>query len=442
MRALDRLEAALSSLPAFRAATEEEGRGAFPEAALTASEAAEAFAAAEWEARAVTGSTRDTRYGAVWKKVRPDGLAIEDLSLDPAEAAGAEHGAFAYSTVGDTHQSWQVPQDGTARYRGGTAAVSGTGTLYTGEIDLLVRFRTQTVSGRVSKLTDERGRRWAYLGTEETTDQRLVDRESVDWISLPDMRLESKADWARAKREPAQATIFFMPGGLPPERVTATFAGHLVGRGREAGSQAAGVWSVGRDRLDSTWMAGGFGADRVATEPESRPESDLGASVETAVVSRVLGGEPLAEIRDGVLELRGARYGANLATDDPDDEAAVFRGGQRVEQTHLLALQQLVDEHGSEQVHDGRTFIEIARTDIERLRGRWCSRSRCSTARTCRSGSRSGSGSTATSGTGCSASAGWASIRPGAAGPTTSRRWRRSTTCWKRWRARRRWRLH
>ena len=369
LRALDSLAAALSSLPAFRAATEEDGRGAFPEAALTAAEAAEAFAAAEWEARALTGSTRDTRYGAVWKRVRPGALAVADLSLDPAEAAGAEHGAFAYAVTGDTHQSWQVPRDGTARYKGGTAAVSGAGTLYRGEIELLVRFRTQTVSGRISNLRDGRGRRWAYLGTESAIDQRLVDRESVDWIGLPDMRLETKADWARAKREPAEATIFFLPGGLPPERVPATFAGHLVGRGREAGSQAVGVWSVGEDRLDSTWMAGGFGADRVETEPESRPGSDLGASVRTAVVPRGSGGDPLAEIRDGVLEVRGIQYGANPATDDPDDEAPHLRDGQRVVQAHLLGLQQLVDEQGSERVHDGRTFIETARADIERLRG-------------------------------------------------------------------------
>ena len=369
LRAFDRLAAALSSVSAFREATKEDGRGLFPEAALTAAEAAEGFAAAEWEAKAVMGATRDTRYGAVWKRVRPDGLAVEDLSLDPAEAAGAEHGAFAYAVTGDTHQSWQVPQEGTARYKGGTAAVSGTGTLYRGEIELLVRFRTQTVSGRISKLRDERGRRWAYLRTEETTGQWLFDRDSVDWISLPDMRLETKADWARAKREPVQATIFFVPGGLPAERVSATFAGHLVGRGREAGSQAVGVWSVGEDRLDSTWMAGGFGADRVETGPESRPESDLGTSALTAVLPRGADGDRLAEIRDGVLELRGTKYGANLMTDDPDDEAAVFRGGRRVVQTHLIGLHRLFDEQGSEQVHDGRTFIEVARRQIERLRG-------------------------------------------------------------------------
>lgn len=368
LRALDRLAAALSSLPAFRAATEEDGRGAFPEAALSAAEAAEAFAAAEWEARAVMGSTQYTRYGAVRKRARPGGLAVADLSLNPVEAAGAEHGAFAYSVTGDTHQSWQVPQEGTARYRGGTAAVSGSGTLYTGEIDLLVRFRTQTVTGRISNLRDEHGRRWAYGRTEETFDQRLLDRESVDWIRLPEMRLETKADWARAKREPVEATIFYLPGGWPPERVPASFAGHLVGRGREAGSQAVGVWSVGEDPLDSTWMAGGFGADRVEIGPESRPESDLGTRVETAVVP-LDAGEALAEIRDGVLELRGTQYGPLLGTDDPDDEAAVSRDGQRVVQTHLLSLAQLFDAQGAEQVHDGRMYIEIARAEIERLRG-------------------------------------------------------------------------
>ena len=394
LRAFDQLAAALSSLPAFRAATGEDGRGRFPEAALTAREAAEAYAASEWEAQAVMGSTGDTRYGAVRKRVRPGGVAVADPTLDPGDAADAlreqlglaadeplpaegplpEHGAFAYSTIGDTHQSWQVPQDGTARYRGGTAAVSGTGTLYTGEIELLVRFRTQTVSGWITKLTDGRGRRWAYGRTEETVSQALLDRDSVEWISLPDMRLEAKADWARAKRDPEatrepEATIFYTPGGLPPERVPATFAGHLVGRGREAGSQAVGVWSVGEDRLDSTWMAGGFGADRVATRPEPRPAADRGMSVETALVPEGAGGGPAAEIRDGILELRGTQYGAHLGTDDPDDEAAVVRNGGTVVQTHLLGLPELFDRQGSEQVHNGRVFVDIARAEIRRLRG-------------------------------------------------------------------------
>ena len=114
----------------------------------------------------------------------------------------------------------------------------------TGEIELLVRFRTQTVSGRISKLTDARGWRWAYGRTGETIDQRLFDRDSVEWISLPDTRLETRADWARAKREPV-ATIFYIPGGLPPERVPATFVGHLVSRGREADAREA--W----DRVES-----------------------------------------------------------------------------------------------------------------------------------------------------------------------------------------------
>ena len=363
LRAFARLAEALSSLPAFRAATEEDGRGAFPEAALTASKAAEVFGAAEWEAKAVMGSTQDTRYGAVRKRARPDGVAVADASLDPEIAAGAEHGAFAYSVTGDTHQSWLIPHEGTARYRGGTAAVSGTGALYTGEIELLVRFRTQTVSGWISNLADERGRRWAYGRSGEEIDQGLFDRDSIDWIALPAMRLETKADWARAKREPAMATLFYLPGGRPPEQVPASFAGHLVGRGRESGSQAVGVWSVGEDRLDSTWMAGGFGADRLPTRPDARPEADRGASVEAAVAP------PAAEIRDGILELRGSQYGANLATDDPDDGGAVSRNGERVAQKHLLGLHDLYDRRGSEQVHDGRTFVEIARAEIKRLRG-------------------------------------------------------------------------
>ena len=149
----------------------------------------------------------------------------------------------------------------------------------------------------------------------------------------------------------------------------ATFRGHLVGRGREAGGQAVGVWSVGENRLDSTWMAGGFGADRVATRPDPRPEADRGTSVETAVVPQGADGDPAAGIRDRILELRGPQYGADLRTVDPDDEGVVVRNGEPVVQTHVLALHEVYDRQGSEQVHDGPTLVEIARTEIERLRG-------------------------------------------------------------------------
>ena len=370
LRALDGLAEALASRSAFREATAEDGRGVFSEAALTADEADEAFGGVKWEAVAVMGATRDTRYGAVRKRTRPDGLAVGDLSLDPDEAAGAEHGAFAYSTIGDTHQTRHVPHNGTARYRGGTAAVSGTGTLYTGEIDLLVRFRTQTVSGQITRLRDAEGRPWAYGRTGEEIDRRLFDRAAVGRIVLPDARLETKADWRRAKREPGEALVFYEFRARGPETVPATFAGHLVGRGRQAGNQAVGVWSVGEDRLDSTYIAGGFGADRVAaSQPESRPASDEGGRVATAVLPRGAGPGPFqAEIADGVLELRGPRYGANLATLDPDDEAVALEGGVSAVQTHRLALDELFSQQDSEQIYDGKRFVELAYAEIERLR--------------------------------------------------------------------------
>ena len=369
LRAFDRLAEALSTAWAFRDATAEGGRGAFSEAELSASEAAEAFGAAEWEAMAVLGATPDTRYGAVWKRKRPDGLAVGELSLDPDEAAGAEHGAFAYSTIGDTHQSWHVPHNGTARYQGGTAAVSGTGTLYTGEIDLLVRFRTQTVSGQISGLRDVEGRPWAYGRTGEEFDRRLFDRAAVDRIALPDARLGTRADWARAKREPGEARVYYRSGARGPESVPATFAGHLVGRGGQAGSQAVGVWSVGEDRLDPTYIAGGFGAERVASRPEPRPGSDLGGSVSTAVLSSASDPGPfVTEIKDGILVLRGPRYGANLLTLDPDDEVQAIEGGARAVQEHRLALDELFARQGSEQIYDGERFVDLAHAEIERLR--------------------------------------------------------------------------
>ncbi len=245
--ALQAVEGAMSSGTAFEEATAEGQRGLFGEAALDPGEAAEVFGAFEWTAKAVLGATGGTRYGAAQKMVRRDGIAAASFVLD---AAGAEFGAFAYSTVADTPHTGDISHAGTAGYAGGVAAVSGAGTLYTGEIELLVNFTRETVRGVVSNLADAEGQPWWY------------QLQGVDQIVLPDARLQPRAIWSRTGRLEAGAQIQYRSLISSPVFVTSTFTGHLLGRGEVAGSEAVGVWSVGEESPRASYLVGGFGATR------------------------------------------------------------------------------------------------------------------------------------------------------------------------------------
>ena len=245
--ALQAVESAMSGPTAFAEATAEGQQGLFREAALGPGEAAEVFGALEWTAQAVLGAAGGTRYGAAQKVVRRDGIAAASLVLD---AADAEFGAFAYSTVADTLRTGDVSHAGTAGYAGGVAAVSGSGKLYTGEIELLVNFDHETVMGVVSNLADTEGQPW------------LHQLQEVDRIILPRARLGTRAVWAGKGSLEAGAQILHRSLRPSPLFVTSTFHGHLLGRGEAAGSEAVGVWSVGEEARLASYLAGGFGATR------------------------------------------------------------------------------------------------------------------------------------------------------------------------------------
>ena len=245
--ALQAVEAAMSSGTAFKEATAEGQQGLFGEAALGSDKAAEVFGAFEWTSKAVLVADGGTRYGAVQKMVRREGIAAASLVLD---AVGADVGAFAYSTVADTALTGDVSHSGTAGYAGGVAAVSGFGTLYTGEIELLVNFNHGTVSGLVWNLADSEGQPWWH------------QLQEVDRIVLPDARLGARAFWAHTGSLEAGAQILYRSLIRSPVFVTSTFQGHLLGRDEEAGSEAVGVWSVGEEARWGTYLAGGFGVTR------------------------------------------------------------------------------------------------------------------------------------------------------------------------------------
>ncbi len=252
-------------------------------------------------------------------------------------------GAFAYSVDSQAGRTRFVQTSGNAYYRGGTKAVSGDGELYTGGIELEVRFRTSEVSGLV-------------------TDLRSVDDDAL-WkfgfadvanIVLPDADLSHLASWNTADSDSGQPTMaqLLYPvriGSPGPTSVPATFAGLLIGTGLEAGMHATGTWSVGDAADDlSSYLAGAFGAERDPDQGTNQPNPASPEAVEAMVL---LGG---AKINEGVLDLTfdGER------DFDVDGEVDSVEAGL----ADLLALK------GQSHVSTGATHVDIARKQVSKIR--------------------------------------------------------------------------
>ena len=144
---LDDILAALASLQAFTAATAEDGDGVFEEAELSTDKAEAAFDQVMSSAAASFGATGSTRYGTFVKKTAPDAVTDLKYKYDAKGSTGAL-GAFSYSTLQETlRTSHIVSTTGNAYYTGGTHALSNVGDVYTGQIDVQVRFSSKKVSG-------------------------------------------------------------------------------------------------------------------------------------------------------------------------------------------------------------------------------------------------------------------------------------------------------
>ena len=346
--AFDALIAALSSEAVFKAATAGKGGGVFEGAGLSATEAARTFRAVQSQAMAVLGVLGETRYGALWSKSRESGNAVDDVGFDDEDA---ELGAFAYSTTASPAWTRLVATTGTARYEGATLAVSGDGTFYEGDIELAVYFGTRKLNAVISNLTDAQGKPWSY------------QYGNVGSIILPDAQLKSNADWSFQVRSTDRARISYPGGFVRPTTVQSTFDGHLVGTGPNAGSQAVGVWSVGDQSSQAGYLAGGFGAQRVGDREDPKPPTDQGAGTGTTVVREG------TEILNGILTLRGTRYGPNLGTPGiPDDEIQLLDGGSRIEEVHQVGLEDLFLRQGAERLYSSMKQVDLAREQIGGLR--------------------------------------------------------------------------
>ena len=331
---IDDILDALSSEDAFVAATAADGGGVFESQELGASAAMDTFNRVTWSATATMGSTGATRYGTAIRKSTTN--ARTDLSTE-------EYGAFSYSTMSETVRTAQAAAQsltGIASYTGGTEAIDGDGTTYSGTMDLQVRFSANTVSGVVKNLESADGLAWEH------------NFAPVDRIVLDDATLLRNATWNNTAG--TDATVFYTAeSGLlrPITGLTNTFRGILLGTGADAGSQANGLWSLNASG-STNYLTGGFGVEHVGDTSRPLPGGDEGGvsnatlmtttdrTTETpAIVS------PTVSVADGKLTVKVHRYGWADLVDDADN---------------ILTYQGLTDA-------DGENVLATAEFDLEAL---------------------------------------------------------------------------
>ena len=222
------------------------------------------------------GWTAATRYGAYSKQERSE--ASRPLSF-PSGTEGI--GAFAYSPLEPT-RTRDLPGSGEALYLGETIVASreSSQAIYTGNIELRVRFASRQVTALVSDLQDVTGRPWRYF------------LQEVDTIHLPAARLDS-SDGSFEPASRSTATVSFNPAAVrfSPRSLSSEFEGRFVGRGADAGQSAIGTWNI--TSRGNVILAGGFGVESQGTStrppPVVRPVNptpDLGEVAETWLVAR------------------------------------------------------------------------------------------------------------------------------------------------------------
>ena len=242
--------AALSTSSAFRDAVDD---GIFSGSyRVDVDDSDDTFFAVRRSTRLGFGWTSSTRYGAYSKRDRTS------ISRALNFAPGTEGiGAFGYSPL-ETTRTRDLPSSGVASYFGETIAASAdvNQTIYSGEIEIHVRFASRRVSALVTNLQDAGGRPWRY------------SLRDVDSINLPSATLHaSNGSFEVASSRTASISFFPPYGGSAARSLRAEFDGRFVGRGEAAGKSAIGTWSLTSG--SAVILAGGFGVD--TTSAPSRP---------------------------------------------------------------------------------------------------------------------------------------------------------------------------
>ena len=356
---IDDILDALSSEAAFVAATAEDGDGVFESQALGAGGAADAFNRAMWSASATMGMTGSTRYGTALRKTSDNAKKGADTD---------DYGAFSYATMEQTLRTADaaaVSLTGIASYSGGTRAVSKSGDTYSGMMELQVRFKANSVSGVVSGLEDSDGLPWQH---------NFAD---VDRIVLDDATLLRNATWNNAAARTGQdARIFYTANsGLlrPVGNVENTFAGILLGRGADAGSEANGTWSVGTVG-GSGYLTGGFGVMHVADTARPIPSGDDGSAATAMLFSmapdtNAAANMTTASIADGTLTVKQRSYGwaGRVGTTAPTYQALGATGDETLI-TAKFDLAALAGNNGAQIAMNGAKWVDTVISTLTRER--------------------------------------------------------------------------
>ena len=268
--AFDALLEALDSEAAFTAATAASGGGVFEFAELGASAAARTFNATKWTAEAVFSALGNTRFGAAKRRERNNAKASGyNADLDQIQV-------FAWSTTDLLRRASEVQAAGNAYYTGRTHAADSDGNLYSGDMELSVRFARLQVDGLVRNLATADGDRWEY---------GVLDGE-VENIYLPTAAMDRQGMF-RVSGGDARVSFDRRAAGAREETITARagFRGRLLGRGETAGTEAIGTWQIANEGEDAGVMvAGAFGVQRGEDRPDpSQPLVDDLKAAETAL---------------------------------------------------------------------------------------------------------------------------------------------------------------
>ncbi len=349
---IDDLIEALTSAEELAAALGDDGA---LENVAKAGDAAKIFAATKTESTVTYGMHGNTRYGTITRKERKDAVAPAKYSV--SDKLG-ERGAFAFGVTDETARARYVQTKGTARYEGQTLAVSGGDKQYAGDIEISINFTAEKVDGLITNLMTAEGESWEYLFGE------------VDSIVLPKADLNTQGMWALAGK--ADINFGRRAGSYRPQEVASTFEGRLLGGNTapEAGSEVVGVWSVGAGvktnsnagTEDASYLAGGFGANRVADEPVRRPSVDDGTAV-----SAMMRSSAKTTLADGKLMATPqawAWYRETLTSTQKDNlKAGYFAGG--VDATYFrMADAKLADDGTLSQLGDKKENVEIGLADL------------------------------------------------------------------------------
>ena len=371
--AFDALLEALDSEAAFTAATAANGGGVFEFAELAAGAATRTYNATKWTAEAVFTALGNTRFGAAKRRERNNAKASGfNGALDQIQV-------FAWSTTDLLRRASEVQAAGNAYYTGRTHAADSDGNLYSGDMELSVRFARQQVDGLVRNLSTADGDRWEH---------GPLDGE-VENIYLPTAAMDRQGMF-RVSGGDARVSFDRRAAGAREETITgrAGLRGRLLGRGETAGTEAIGTWQIANEGDDAgILIAGAFGVQRGEDRPDpSQPLVDDLKAAETAMaqvhLAQAAGGNallsqeqfdvdgvaflqdlflrPLRSLAEARAAFRAASSPVTLSNAEVD---AVIAAGRLNDPESAVPLHIFSgDGWAPDQLHIDRAFAQVVRT--------------------------------------------------------------------------------